>query len=179
MKRTFLIGAAIAAVALVAAGGVIAVQGDDVRSVDALPAYDLSDRRDLAGFADDVWFGEVVERLPQEDLSVSGPGAVPVTRFRVRVAETLKGSLSGEVIVAQDGGADPESGDVVLVDDNPLLEVGSTYLLATAYWQDGAAHSVVAEGLADLPADRADERRSLRASFKEAIQNQRRPSGPR
>lgn len=179
MKKNISIGTALAAVILVAAGGMIAVDANDVRSVDALPAYNLSDRRDLAGFADDVWFGEVLERLSQEDLSETGPGAVPVTRFRVRVAETLKGSLSGEVIVAQDGGTDPVSGDSLLVDENPLLEVGSTYLLATAYWQDGAAHSIVAEGLANLPAGRADERRALRASFKEAIQNQRRPSGPR
>lgn len=181
MKKTSRFGIALAASLVLASLGaaVAASGGPQVRQVDSLPAYDLSDRRDLAGFADDVWFGEVLERLPQQDLNTSGPGAVPVTRFRVRVTESLKGTLAGEVTVAQDGGTDPESGDLIQMDGAPPLKVGSTYLLATAYWSDGSAHSVVAEGFADLRVDDAEERRSLRASFGQAIANQRRPSGAR
>lgn len=160
------------------AGAVIVGAGSQVRSVDPLPSHDLRDKRDLAGFSDDVWFGEVIEQLPQRDLGQSAAGAVPVSMFRVQVVETIKGSLAGEVVVAQDGGIDPASGDILLVDGDPLLAVGTTYLLATAYWQDGQAHSIVAEGLADLKAEQPEDRRQLRSAFGQAVANQRRPAGP-
>ena len=66
-----------------------------------LPSYviDPTDDRELVGFASDVFFGRVTENMGQIMAH-----RFPRSRFKVEVLEVLKGSLSGTVIVTQDGG---------------------------------------------------------------------------
>ena len=103
------------------------------------PLYvtDFSDDRKLVGFADDVFFGQVVE-----SLGTSQSRGLPETQFRVKILETLKGSLSGQITVNQSaefhGGSSPDE----LMGEPALLEKGNSYLLVTRRSQHGAWHTV-------------------------------------
>ena len=87
---------------------------------------DASNDRELAGFADDIFFGRVAARAGQ--TMVDG---LPQTDYRVEVLETLKGSAAGVISVSQQGGIMPEGGCFRMDGDPDLMEAGKTYLLAT------------------------------------------------
>ncbi len=98
---------------------------------------DFSDDRKLVGFADDVFFGQVVE-----NLGTSERQGLPESQFRVQVLETLKGTLEGEVTVNQSaefhvGGSQDES-----MGEPALLERGNSYLLVTRRSQETGWHTV-------------------------------------
>ncbi len=83
-------------------------------------AFDVTNLPYLAGYADNVFLARVV--------AVDGVQE-PHTVYRVQVDDVLKGSLSGEVAVAQLGNR--SGNDVWVEEEQPLLEVGSRYLLVT------------------------------------------------
>ena len=87
---------------------------------------DASNDRELAGFADDIFFGRVAEKVGQTTL-----GSYPQTDYRVEVLEVLKGSLSGTVAVSQQGGVMPDGACFRMAGDPQLMEAGKSYLLAT------------------------------------------------
>ncbi|WP_420878986.1 hypothetical protein [Rhodococcus sp. (in: high G+C Gram-positive bacteria)] len=100
---------------------------------------DIHDQRQVAGFADAVFVGKVLEQVG----SAADRSAIPETQFRVSVTEALKGELAEEVTVNQQGGTDPKTGEVLLLDDDPLVEVGKTYLFATRYNADLDFYTVI------------------------------------
>ncbi|MYC07232.1 MAG: hypothetical protein F4X57_08685 [Chloroflexi bacterium] len=88
---------------------------------------DMSDPSVLVGSADNVFFGEVEEKLGQTTKN----GWVE-TQYRVRVMEVFKGSLSGEVTVNRHGGYDRLTRTIEMVDGAPdMPEAGRRYLFAT------------------------------------------------
>jgi hypothetical protein len=87
---------------------------------------DVSDDRQLVGIAHDVFFGQVIEKLGQ-----TGMFSEPETHFRVKVIEVLKGSVSGEVTIKQEGGWSWDLKQVRLDHDLQLLEPGKSYLFVT------------------------------------------------
>ena len=88
-------------------------------------AIDPTDDRKLVGFASDVFFGRVTENMGQIMAH-----RFPRSRFKVEVLEVLKGTLSGTVIVTQDGGVFEDGASFRMKGDLELLETGATYLLA-------------------------------------------------
>ena len=104
---------------------------------------DASDDRELAGFADDIFFGRVTERVGQTMV-----GGTPQTHYRVEALEALKGSLSGTIAVSEQGGAWPGGAPFRMDGDPHLLEVGKSYLLATrrSSAENGGGHLVLSAG---------------------------------
>lgn len=145
------------------------------------PAFDVSDKRLLVGFAENVFVGRVVEELGAKAHASAGAGpSMPRTRFSVEVVENVKGRLDGTVTVEQDGAYLPERRCVALVNGDPLLEHGREYMLLTRRGggQDGP-HEVVAPGYGDVPVEEASDREALVRRFEKAAKNQRDPlTGP-
>lgn len=109
---------------------------DGVRHVETLAVTDLADDNKLVGIAHDVFVGRVVRQRG----STSEP--LVETQFDVEVLRTVKGSLSGVVVVNQQGGID-ERGDTVVVDGDPLLESGRTYLFASRTNETTGWHTLI------------------------------------
>ena len=121
--------------------------------------------RKLAGFSDDIFFGWVESRLGQ----VLGP--IPRTQFQVTVLETLKGSVSGAVVVSQEGGTERFCIKSRMADASHLMEPGRSYLLFTRRWSSRGWHSVLSGyGRYELAAPEDADR--LRERFTEAIENE-------
>lgn len=87
-----------------------------------------------AGWADDVFVGKVTAR---EGVRRTDGERLLWTTYRVEVQSTLKGEVSGDVRVAQEGGDDPLRRRRVVVGEAPALLTGRTYLLATRVAPDG------------------------------------------
>lgn len=89
--------------------------------------FDVEDPELIAGYADAIVVGEVVSGKTHDDQGS------PTTLFQIKVVEVLKGNASGTIPVRQSGGT-------IGVDtwedaDQPLLKVGSTYVLAISWEQ--------------------------------------------
>lgn len=122
-------------------------------------AFDVKDKRQLVSYADDVFIGEIVgvERTEPDASS---------TIWRVAVVTGVKGEASGEVLVRQLGYVDDE-GRAHPTEEQPLLEPGRRYLLATT--RNGDEHVLVAGPAASVRArDRAMEA-SLIAEYRAAM----------
>jgi hypothetical protein len=102
---------------------------------------DLTDDRRLVGFADDVFVGRVVGTAG--GTSGEGPGEVlPETQFTVQVLKAIKGTLSGRVVVNQQGGF-TSAREKVLIEGDELLVGGQTYLFATRSYRERGWHTLV------------------------------------
>lgn len=94
-------------------------------------AYDYSDERILVGAAEFVFLGEVVEQVGDKGVPTSAPDIeIPQTQFLVKVITEIKGKLPPEVVVSQSSGVDKGTGDLILMDGDPLLKPGETVLFA-------------------------------------------------
>ncbi len=100
-------------------------------------AADFSNDRILMGASHNVFVGKVIKEVKGKDIGIG-----PVTYFEVSIVNNIKGNLSGKVIILQQGGYENgilytvRDGDVVApnageISESGLLEIGSTYLLAT------------------------------------------------
>ncbi|WP_067990909.1 hypothetical protein [Nocardia pseudobrasiliensis] len=92
-------------------------------------AFDPGDQRQLAGWADAIFVGTVVEKSGT-DTRMS---TLPETQFRVTMIKALKGELPDSVTVNQQGGYVTGKGELVLVDNDPLISAGKSYLFATRF----------------------------------------------
>lgn len=83
---------------------------------------------DLVKNVDDVFVGTVLSA--GESLFLTGASDI-WTPYTVQVDQRLLGTVEGTITVAQFGGYDPERDAIVIFEEDPLLEVGETYMLAT------------------------------------------------
>lgn len=162
-KGALLVGAAAVMLAAVAGGltGGVARPKIIVKKVDFVA--DFSDPRRAAGAAHNVFVGRVM----RQGETVATP-FVPRTMFTVQVLENIKGSLPGAVQVRQDGGFDADEQALILVQNDPLLEVGRTYLFAT-YHPPGADWHAPLVGYGDVPIRDERERAALVSKFTAAV----------
>jgi hypothetical protein len=80
---------------------------------------DYSDLRYLMGYAHNVFVGKVIEKVGSANA-----GRQPATQFSVSIISNIKGNLSGNVIVTQDG----RVGDgIITVSDSGILHPGGEY----------------------------------------------------
>ncbi|WDZ85448.1 hypothetical protein [Micromonospora cathayae] len=106
-------------------------------------SFDVHDDTKVAGFADYVVVG-TVERVAEVQ---ERHGDTPYTVFDVRVRQTLKGQPVRHLRISQLGGTlDDESWRVA---GEPLLETGTTYVLAARTERGLGTHQLVAG--ADFP----------------------------
>ncbi|MFK4070480.1 hypothetical protein [Streptomyces sp. NPDC029674] len=94
---------------------------------EAVTLYDVRDARQVAGTADDVFAGTVVNHAGQRDIV----GILSVL-YEVRVERRFKGDLHGTVIVSSEQGA-------------PSLSRGTSYVFATGRVPDQRTHAVLLE----------------------------------
>lgn len=127
---------------------------------------DFTDDRRLVGWADNVFFGQVVEKTGEtQDVPY------PQRQFRVSVLESIKGHLAGEVVVTQDGGFDEEEGREIVVDGDPALQPGSTYLFVSRTDPNGEWQHIV-NVFGDIRVESDLERAQLRERFRNAARNE-------
>lgn len=163
-------GVAVAGVALT--GAVAVASGRTTRPAPRVtlihqdfPA-NFNDVRYLAGAVQNVFVGRVVGHVSDVRL-----GRTPETQFRVVVEETLKGSVPATVTVNQEGGVDPSTGGLVLVQGDSLLVPGATYLFATRTHPNGSWQTLV-NGFGDVPLTDAATRAAQRAKFAYGVSHQ-------
>ncbi|MEV0323226.1 hypothetical protein ACIBKX_25905 [Streptomyces sp. NPDC050658] len=94
---------------------------------EAVTLYDTRDARQVAGTADDVFAGTVVDQTGQRDIS-----GVFSDLYEVRVTQPFKGHLHGTVTVSHEQGADP-------------LSPGASYVFTTGQVPQEAGHAVLLE----------------------------------
>ncbi|MFF1717410.1 hypothetical protein [Streptomyces sp. NPDC058268] len=94
---------------------------------EAVTLYDVRDARQVAGTADDVFAGEIVDRTGQRDIA--GIFSDP---YKVRVDRSFKGDLSGKTTVSYEQGAAP-------------LTPGTSYVFATGRVPDRRTHAILLE----------------------------------
>ncbi|MFI6855634.1 hypothetical protein [Streptomyces sp. NPDC050416] len=134
-RKTVLIATGAALAVAVGIGGTVVHQEVNERNEAATTSHasltyeaDFSDDANLAGAAEDLFYGKVTALKGQKNLGVG-----PESQYAVEVQRVFKGDVTGVVVVNQQGGKD-ENGDIVnLPEGDALLEVGKRYLFATKY----------------------------------------------
>lgn len=92
------------------------------RMADADLIYNPSDNRQVVGAYHNIFTGKVLQKLEPVPYD-----AISQSQYLVEVADNIKGTLSGKVIVSQLDG-------LMFTDEekkSPILQVGSAYLFAT------------------------------------------------
>lgn len=128
--------------------------------------FDVSDKRQLAGYSEDVFLGRVIERLGSEDHH---------TQYSVEVIEPIKGRLEGEVVVSQLGYVDGVETHVA--EDQPLLVPGQEYVLVT---NPDVAHEgwhTLIAGPAAAATTNETNRGEIVSEYRRAVRNQFYPPG--
>lgn len=139
-----------------------------VENVSVSFVTDFSDQRRLVGFVDNVFVGQVVSQD-----SVRRMNGMPNTFFTVKILENLKGDLSGEISVRQEGGIDntTQTETLVLVENMPLILVGQEYLFASIS-RGGVDYHTIAPKYGAIPLMEQSAKETLITEFTESIANQ-------
>jgi hypothetical protein len=162
---------ALIALALVAVGGNVAYVSymkatAKGYAIDGF-ADDLSDPRRLAGFADNVFLGEVVS----DGVFARRNDGPHRTIFEVQVLESIKGALSGRILVNQVGGTDGY-GNTWSLEGVPQLERDGTYLFTTRTEADAYLGETATPRVGHARARGAEQRDELLTRFERAVKDQ-------
>lgn len=167
-----MLGAAVVVVGLlVAFAGPSETESRHVSVIEASFAFDPADERLLADFASNVFVGRVHGNRGTKKHGATGNVPYLKTDYAVTVLENLKGELSGDVMVNQQGGYDEDSNTEYRVEGDAPLRPGRVYLFVTKYVPEQAAYSIVAPRFGDLPADDDAQREKVKEKFRKAIQD--------
>jgi len=125
--------------------------------------FDISDKRLLVNWADNVYVGTVIKKVKEYKDDVS-----PVTVYDVMVQENLMGTLSGNIQVSQRIGYDRLTKALIMFEGDNYLEEQTKYLFVSKYDPETNTHWVVpVEGKIALKAQ-SDEIK-VKEEFKQAI----------
>lgn len=94
-------------------------------------AYNFGDNRILVGSSHNVFAAKVNKKLGQKNID-----GFPVTSYEVQIVTNIKGDFTGTIVLDQAGGY--ENGILRLFEGGRLIDVGSTYILATRTQEDGS-----------------------------------------
>lgn len=138
---------------------------------------DFSDPRRIAGFVDHLVLAEVVERKKQATKpAVESNDDRVRTSVAVKVIESIQGSLTGTVTITQLGGLDPATGDMIVVEDTPLMEVGKKYLIG-AKTDTASGENLALPGFGVIRLDDQKQYDEARETFKRARDDAKPPPG--
>lgn len=132
---------------LAAVGGAILYESNGQprhHEIQSSYVFDARDPELVAGYADAVVVGEIVSSKADKN------NGSPTTLYQVKVTEALKGSASGVIPVRQQGGT--IGVDTWEDKDQPLLAVGSTYVLAIS-WEERREWTLIAGPVAATKLD--------------------------
>ncbi|MFG2407158.1 hypothetical protein ACGFR8_23005 [Streptomyces brevispora] len=99
---------------------------------------DFSNDANLAGEAEDLFYGKVTVLKGRKDLGIGAE-----TQYAVVVERVFKGDVAGTIVVNQQGGKDADGNIVDLPDGDALLQIGGRYLFATKYNPDQKFNTVI------------------------------------
>jgi hypothetical protein len=165
-SRVRLVVAAVAAAALVIVFVTVREAPPRKIIIETSSTFDVTNLRHLAGYADNVFVGEVRAIVGVEDDH---------TQYQVTVEDTVKGQLEGEVIVSQLGYV--TGNETHVTEDQPLLVMGESYLLVTnpntsgKDWQD-----LISGPMTAIPI-RSGSRAATIERYRDAVANQMYPPG--
>ncbi|MFS0862201.1 hypothetical protein [Fredinandcohnia sp. 179-A 10B2 NHS] len=135
-----------------------------IKTMEANTVIDITNPREVVGFADNVFLGKVIKQVDTKSLS-----GYPETQFEVEVLDNIKGELEGTVKVNQQGGYD---GDYLfLMEDDKLIEAGQTYLFATRYLKDENWHTLIPVG-GDIPFTGDEEKNEIIETYQQAFKEE-------
>ena len=170
-RRPLVLALALAAAILGTAFAVRALGGDEgpPRTVPIASSYvfDVGDKRLVAGYAQHVFVGRVTEVVGVNESASS-------TQYAVEVLETLKGKPASRATVSQLGYV--SGNERHETHDQPLLEVGATYVLATTGPSDGV-QTLIGGPVASARITSAETRKATVAEYRRAVREQRYPEG--
>ncbi len=139
--------------------------------------FDVDDKRKLVGFASNVFVGRVDAEVGAVGHPTSKPGATsPQTQFAVAVVENIKGRLDGTVTVSQPAGR--SEGVLELMEGDPLLIPGQTYLFVTRLDTEQGWYAITGPGRANIRLTDATQAAATAAEFREAYRQEIDPARP-
>ncbi len=139
--------------------------GESTGGVSAVPAGIVD--KQLVRRADNIFVGRVIEKAEERSPAESG-GPLPETAFAVKVERNVKGSLSGTVTVVQAGGCDPKYGEVVLINEDPLLKPGERAIFSTGEYSSPAdTHYIVGSKYGDMRVETRAQEKSIIARLRD------------
>lgn len=94
------------------------------RTIQARYIDGLENDQVFVGVMHNIFVAKIVKKAGQT-MAVDAP---IMTQFEVEVISNIKGSLSGRLIISQEGGY--ENGVLVTMEGQKLLQIGSTYILS-------------------------------------------------
>lgn len=130
-------------------------------------SFDVTDRRQLAGYADYVVVGRVMEGAAFEDDGIVS------TDYTVRVQSSLLGAPPSTLTVRQLGGT--LNGDTWSLEEQPTLQPGEAYLLVLTDEPGVEAMTLVAGPLSAVIVGSPQELDRAENEWREAIANKRDP----
>jgi len=113
--------------------------------------------------------GEVLEARSSKEDGIT-------TAFKVRILDSLKGDRSGTIVVRQHGGV--IGNETWELEDQPLLAVGSTYLLAVARSKGGEMF-LISGPISATKVEGQEGRTALVTQGHDHVRQQRDPGLPR
>lgn len=173
MRRAVHLTVGLAIAALLGSVAVDVANPPEINTISASYAFDMTDPNQVAGFADFVVLGRVLDN----GTTVEWQEGI-YTDFRIAVLGVpIKGQLPAEVVVRQLGGTLGE--DTWVLEDQPRLLRGHTYVLV-----GGAEPGQETKGLGAGPLNvtdltTAEDRRRATGYWTEAVRNQRWPDALR
>lgn len=114
--------------------------GNEGGGGDGAVAFNLSDQRRVAGFADIVFVGKI-----DSTAGTKSAGPIPGKQFNATVVEYLKGDAGKNILINQGESSSDDVGDVT-----PLV-VGQTYLLAARFSTPNGWYTVVPGSAGTIP----------------------------
>ncbi|GAB2027539.1 hypothetical protein [Lactovum odontotermitis] len=159
MKKKIIILLSLLVIALLSVGAFFSMRNNVPRNttqkksgktiyVSASYAIDPTNLSELAGIADNVFVGEVINDM---ETVYSGKSRLPLTVYKVRVVENIKGKFAVDkpLRLYKDGGY-TENGDLNIYSDDEMPQSGNYYVFST-YTQnpdrDLPSGSIVASGM--------------------------------
>ena len=135
-----------------------------IKTVEYSNTFDVSNPNMLVGWADSVFIGKVVEQSGTKALD-----SIPETQFKVEVVDSIKGELTGTIIVNQQGGYD--GNELILVENDSLLTKGKSYLFVTKYLKEENWHTLVPV-YGDIEITNDSHRQELLEKYQKAYKEQ-------
>lgn len=142
-----------------------------INTAHAIWDIDPDNSRELVGLANNVFVGEVLSSNGTVFRPTSGPTSLEETTFNVKVVKNIKGRLEGTVTVNQLASFNERTNTYNLIEDDQLLQSGTTYLFVTRTSKDKDWHTLVSK-YGDLPFANEQEQQRIVQEFENAYQNE-------
>lgn len=143
--------------------------GGKILTSDPSYMFDVENPRALAGFADNVFLGKVLDK--QGTVYRKGHRTMPWTLYEVVVTDNIKGNLVGKISILQQGGYSPEDKNTYLIHGDQLLGPGAEYLFVTRADKSSNTH-VIVPVYGDIRVRDKDDRQALLEGFTAAVRQQ-------